>query len=105
MIFSVDLVSDNATQTEAWNNANETMSTLLTVAAKNGLTDVVDELVHVLLNGTITVSKDTITAASKIANESGFQEVVEILKNNEVHILLSNKTRRVQYKMNLFAMI
>jgi len=81
----IDLVSDNATQTEARNNANETMSTLLTVAAKNGLTDVVDELVNVLLNGTITVSKDTITAASKLANEAGFQEVVEILKNNELN--------------------
>ena len=52
---------------------------LLMMAARNGLTDVVYELLN--LNATITVSKDTITAASKLANEAGFQEVVEIFRN------------------------
>jgi len=53
--------------------------TLLMMAARNGLSDVVYELLN--LNATITVSKDTITAASKLANEAGFQEVVEIFRN------------------------
>ena len=52
---------------------------LLMMAARNGLTDAVHELLN--LNATITVSKDTITAASKLANEAGFQEVVEIFRN------------------------
>ena len=58
--------------------------TLLMVAARNGLTDVVYELLN--LNATITVSKDTITAASKLANEAGFHEVVEILRNATVKV-------------------
>ena len=57
---------------------------LLIMAARNGLTDAVHELLN--LNATITVSKDTITAASKLANEAGFQEVVELLRNATVKV-------------------
>ena len=55
---------------------------LLMMAARNGLTDVVYELLN--LNATITVN--TITAASKLANEAGFQEVVELLRNGTVKV-------------------
>ena len=54
-------------------------NSILMIAARNGLTDAVHELLN--LNATITVSKDTITAASKLANKAGFQEVVELLRN------------------------
>ena len=58
--------------------------TLLMLAARNGLTDVVDELLN--LKAIVTVSKDTIAAASKLANEAGFQEVVEILRSASVEV-------------------
>ena len=58
MIFFLDLVSDNATKIKVGGNENVTMSNLLMVAARNGLNDVVDELLN--LNATNTLSKDII---------------------------------------------
>ena len=58
MIFFLDLVSDNATKIKVGGNENVTMSNLLMMAARNGLNDVVDELLN--LNATNTLSKDII---------------------------------------------
>ena len=59
MSFFLDLVSDNGTQVEEGDNGTlSTLSTLLMVAARNGLTDVVDELLN--LNATNTLSRDII---------------------------------------------
>lgn len=58
MIFFLDLVSDNATKIKVGGNENVTMSNLLMVAARNGLNDVVDELLN--LNATNTLSRDSI---------------------------------------------
>ena len=59
MSFFLDLVSDNGTQVEEGDNGTlSTLSTLLMVAARNGLTDVVDELLN--LNATNTLSRDSI---------------------------------------------
>ena len=65
------------------------------LAARNGLTDVVNELMK--LNATVTTSKDAIASASRQAKEAGFQEVVDILGNLsiEVKINLSKKTRQI----------
>ena len=51
-------MSDNATKIKVGGNENVTMSNLLMVAARNGLNDVVDELLN--LNATNTLSKDII---------------------------------------------
>jgi len=53
---------------------------LLMLAAKNGLTDVVNDLLD-MKNVTITISNDAITAASQQAQKAGFKEVAEILKD------------------------
>ena len=50
------------------------------LAARNGLTDVVNQLLN--LSATISISKDAITAASEQANEAGFQGVVGILRKS-----------------------
>ena len=66
--------------------------TLLMLAARNGLTDVVNELMK--LNATVTTSKDAIASASRQAKEAGFQDVVDILGN------LSQEVMSNQIKSN-----
>jgi len=65
LVYSIDIQTING-------------DTLLMIAARNGLPDVVDKLLN--LKSTITVSQNTVAAATEQAIEAGFQDVVEILR-------------------------
>ena len=66
--------------------------TLLMVAARNGLTDVVNDLLN--LNATIGIMNNANSTASQQAKGAGFEEIVEILRNVTLEVKYREGNRK-----------